>query len=153
MATPTHADAELILKLYEARRESEMRKARNWWTAMFWPESADDVIKIIRAIGTQENAWARQVLGYWGMASSFVAHGVLNEDLFYETSFSGEMFVIYAKLEPFLKEIREKLQNPTLLTNLERVILTEKGQERYKAISKNVENIRKARAENLAKAS
>ena len=153
MAQATHADAELILKLYEARRESEMRKARNWWTASFWPESADDVIKIIRAIGTLENAWARQVLGYWGIASSFVAHGVLHEDLFYETSFSGEMFLIYAKLEPFLKEIREKLQNPTLLANLERVILTEKGQERYKVISKNVENMRKIRAENLAKAS
>jgi hypothetical protein len=153
MAQPTHADAELILKLYDARREAEIRKARQWWTATFWPESADEIIKVMRSMGSQENAWLRQVLGYWSMASSFVSHGVLNEDLFLEPSFSGEMFFIYAKLEPFLKELREKLQNPLLLANLEKLIHTQKGQERYKVISKNVENMRKARAENMAKAS
>jgi hypothetical protein len=153
MAQPTHADAELILKLYDTRREAEIRKARQWWTATFWPESADEVIKVMRSMGSQENAWLRQVLGYWSMASSFVSHGVLNEDLFLEPSFSGEMFFIYAKLEPFLKELREKLQNPLLLANLEKLIHTQKGQERYKVISKNVENMRKARAENMAKAS
>jgi len=153
MAQPTHADAELILKLYDTRREAEIRKARQWWTATFWPESADEVIKVMRSMGSQENAWLRQVLGYWSMASSFVIHGVLNEDLFLEPSFSGEMFFIYAKLEPFLKELREKLQNPLLLANLEKLIHTQKGQERYQVISRNVENMRKARADNMAKAS
>lgn len=153
MAKPTHADAELILKLYDARRESEIRKARNWWTTTFWPESADEVVKVMRAAGSAENAWLRQVLGYWSMAGSFVTHGVLNEDLFFEPSFSGEMFFIYAKLEPFLKEVREKMQNPTLLANLEKLVHSEKGKERYKMTSKNVENARKARAENLAKVS
>ena len=153
MATPTHADAELILKLYEARREPELRKARQWWTANFWPESADDIIKIARSMGSPENAWMRMVLGYWSMAGSFVTNGVLNEDLFFEPSCSGEMFVIYAKVEPYLKEVREKMQNPMLLANLEKLIHTEKGQERYKVMSRNVENMRKARAESLAKAS
>jgi hypothetical protein len=153
MATPTHADAELILKLYEARREPEIRKARQWWTANFWPESADDIIKVIRSMGSQENNFLRMVLGYWGMAGSFVSHGVLNEDLFLEPSFSGEMFLIYAKVEPYLKDLREKLQNPTLLVNLEKLVKSEKGQERYKVMAKNVENMRKARAENMAKAS
>jgi hypothetical protein len=153
MATPTHADAELILKLYEARREPEMRKARQWWTATFWPESSDEIIKVIRSMGSQENNWLRMVLGYWSMAASFVALGVLNEDLFFEPSCSGEMFVIYVKVEPYLKEVREKLQNPMLLANLEKLIKSEKGQERYKIMSRNVENMRKARAEHLAKAS
>lgn len=153
MAQPTHADAELILKLYDTRRESEIRKARTWWTATFWPESADDVLKVMRAVGSQENAWLRQVLGYWSMASSFVSHGILNEDLFFEPSFSGEMFFVYAKLEPFLKELREKLQNPLLLANLEKLISSPQGQERYKVISNNVQNMRKARAESMAKAS
>ena len=62
------------------------------------------------------------------------------------------MFVIYAKVEPYLKEVREKMQNPMLLANLEKLIHTEKGQERYKVMSRNVENMRKARAESLAKA-
>ena len=153
MAKPTHADAELILKLYDARRESELRKARQWWTGTFWPESADDVIKVIRAGNTQENAWFRQALGYWSLASSFVSHHVLNEDLFFEPSFSGEMFFTYAKVEPFLKEVREKIQNPKFLSHIERLARSKKGQELYKVISKNVENARKARAENMAKAS
>ena len=153
MPQATHADAELILKLYDARREAEIRKARHWWTTTFWPESADDVVKIMRSIGAQENAWIRQVLGYWSMASSFVSHGVLNEDLFFEPSFSGEMFFIYAKIEPYLPELREKLQNPLLLAKLEKLVHSPKGQELYKVISKNVENLRKARAESMAKAS
>ena len=153
MATPTHADAELILKLYDARREPEIRKARKWWTETFWPQSADEVVSVMRGLGSSENAWLRQVLGYWSMASGFVTHGVLNEDLFFEPSFSGEMFFIYAKLEPYLKEVREKQQNPQLLANLEKLVHSEKGRERYKVISKNVENARKARAENMAKAS
>jgi hypothetical protein len=153
MVPPTHADCELILKLYETRREPEIRKARQWWAATFWPESADEVLKIMRSMGSQENAWLRQVLGYWSMASSFVSHGILNEDLFFEPSFSGEMFFVYAKLEPFLKELREKLQNPLLLANLEKLISSPQGQERYKVISNNVQNMRKARAESMAKAS
>ncbi|PYX38125.1 MAG: hypothetical protein DMG81_12620 [Acidobacteria bacterium] len=152
MAQPTYADAELILKLYDARREAEIRKARQWWTGTFWPESADDIVKVMRSLGSPENAWLRQVLGYWSMASSFVSHGVLNEDLFFEPSFSGEMFFIYAKVEPFLKELREKLQNPMLLANIEKLVHSQKGQERYKVISNNVENLRKARVESMAKA-
>jgi hypothetical protein len=153
MATPTHADAELILKLYDARREPELRRARQWWTATFWPESADDILKVIRSLGSQENNWLRQVLGYWSMASSFVTNGVLNEDLFFEPSCSGEMFFVYAKVEPHLAEIREKMQNPLLLANVEKLAKSEKGQERFKVISRNVENARKARKESMAKAS
>jgi hypothetical protein len=152
MGKPTHADAELILKLYEARRETEIRKARQWWTTTFWPESADDVVKVMRAAGTQENAWFRQVLGYWGVAGSFVSHGVLSEDLFFEASFCGEMFVVFAKLEPFLAEVREKTQNPTLLGNIEKLVRSDAGKERYTIITRNVANMRKARAEK-AKAS
>lgn len=153
MAKPTHADAELILKLYDARREPEIRKARKWWTETFWPQSADEILTVIRGLGSQENAWLRQALGYWSMASSFVTHGVLNEDLFFEPSFSGEMFFIYAKIDPYLKEVREKQQNPLFLANLEKLVHSEKGKERYKVISKNVENARNARAANVAKAS
>ena len=152
MGKPTHADAELILNLYEARRETEIRKASQWWTTTFWPESADDGVKVMRSSGTQENAWFRQVLGYWGMAGSFVSHGVLSEDLFYEASFCGELFVIFVKLEPFLAEVREKTQNPSFLGNLEKVVRSEAGKERHAVITRNVANMRKTRAEK-AKAS
>jgi len=142
--TPTHADAELILKLYDLRREAEIRKARNWWLG-FWPNSADEILKVATALGSQENAWLRQVGGYWEMAASFVLHGTLNRALFLEGSFSGEMFVIFGKIEPFLKELREKMQNPNLFGNVEKVIMTSQGGvERLKQTQERMNALRKA---------
>jgi hypothetical protein len=144
---PTTADADLILKLYDARREAEIRKARQWFIGTFWPTSADDVLQITRSNG-QENAWYRQVLGYWNLAASFVIHGALNEDLFLETAFCGEMYFIYAKLQPFLKELRAKMQNPMFLANIEKVIMRSKTvRERLAIVARNVEARRKALAE------
>jgi hypothetical protein len=142
--TPTAADAELIMKLYDLRREAEIRKARNWWLG-FWPESADDIMKIATALGTQENAWLRQVGGYWEMAASFVLHGTLNRELFLEPSFSGEMFVLFGKVEPFLKEVREKMQNPAIFGNVEKLIATSEGApERLKQTQQRLAMMRKA---------
>ncbi len=143
-STPTTADAELIMKLYDLRRESEIRKARNWWLG-FWPESTDDIAKIGTALGTQENAWLRQVGGYWEMAASFVLHGTLNRELFLEPSFSGEMFVFFGKVEPFLKELREKMQNPGIFGNVEKLIMTSAGgPERLKQTQERLAMMRKA---------
>ena len=69
---PTTADAQLILQLYDLRREAEMRKAAPWWAVSFDPQNADDFLKVAWAMGTQENAWLRQVSGYWDMVASFV---------------------------------------------------------------------------------
>ena len=136
---PTPADAELILKLYDLRREGEIRKARNWWLVEFWPETAEEFMKVAQALGTQENNWLRQVGGYWELAASLVVHGTVNETLFLEPAFSGEMFLIFAKLHPFLKEVREKMQNPRMLANVENVIKKSKAsQERLKAVEQRV---------------
>ena len=149
-ATP--ADAELILKLYDLRREPEMRKARNWWLVNFWPENADDFAKIGMSLGSQENNWLRQVGGYWEMAASLVLHGALNEDLFLEGSFSGEMFFIFAKVHPFLAELREKFQNPNMMGNIEKLInRSEKGRNTFKAVEARVAALRKARKEEQSK--
>jgi hypothetical protein len=142
--TPTTADAELIVKLYDLRREAELRKARSWWLG-FWPESTDDIMKIASTMGGQENNWLRQVSGYWEMAASFVLHGALNRDLFLEPSFSGEMFVIFGKVEPFLKELREKMQNPAIFGNVEKLIATSAGApERLKQTQERLAMMRKA---------
>lgn len=142
--TPTTADAELILKLYDLRREAEMRKARNWWLG-FWPESTDEIMKIAMALGTQENAWMRQVGGYWELAASLVLHGTLSRELFLEGSFSGEMFLIFAKIEPFLKELREKTKSPNMLGNVEKLIMTSaEGPERLKQTQERIALMRKA---------
>jgi hypothetical protein len=101
----THADAELILKLYDLRREPVMREARKY-IFEFTPQSIDDVMAVLGDFSSQENAYVRQVFGYWGMAASLVLHGALNEDLACENF--TEMCFVYAKFEPFLAEIRKR---------------------------------------------
>jgi hypothetical protein len=140
----TAQDARLILQLYHLRQESEMRKARQWWLIDFWPEAANDYLQVETARRTRESNWLRQVVSYWGMAASFVLHGTLSESVFLEPAFSGEMFVIYAKVRPFLKELRKITLNPDLMRNIERVILGSKtGRKRLKQVSKRVERRRK----------
>ena len=149
---PTVADAQLILQLYDLRRETEMRKARHWWGAEFFPQSADEFLRVSQTAGTQENNWLRQALGYWGMTASFVLKGVLNEELFLEPAFSGEMFLIFAKLQPILKELREKLGDPQSFHNLEEVATrTEYGRNRLQLLAKRVEMMRQKKAERQAR--
>ena len=106
---PTAADAQLILQLYDLRREPEMRKARNWWGVEFWPQSADDFMKIVGAMGSQENNWLRQVGGYWSMAASFVLQGALNEELFIQPAVSCEMFLCSRRFILFSRNCERKL--------------------------------------------
>jgi len=142
---PTIADAELVLRLYDLRREPELRKARSWALVQFWPENADDYTKVGMALGTQENAWLRQVVGYWDLASSFVVRGVLNPDLFLEGASSGEMFFLFCKIQPFLKELREKMQSPKFFGNIEKAILmTKESRERLEMLKKLVAGRRQA---------
>jgi len=144
-ATPH--DAQLILKLYDLRREAEMRKARNWFVAEFWPQNADELVKVVSSFPSQENAWLRQVNSYWDMAASFVLQGALSEELFLQPGCSGEMFFIFAKVHPFLKEFREKTGNPDAFANIEKVATGSKlARKRLERVSKNVEARRKALA-------
>lgn len=137
------ADAQVLMQLYDLRREAEMRKARQWWMTEFWPESADDFLKVAMAPGTKENNWMRQVSSYWGMAASFVLQGALSEELFLRPASSGEMFIMLGKLYPFLGELREKLGDPEAFHDVEEVITRSKwGRERLKFMMKRVEEWR-----------
>jgi hypothetical protein len=148
---PTVADAQLILQLYDLRREAEMRKARHWWAGEFFPQSADDFLKVAWAVGTQENAWLRQVSGYWNIVASFVLGGVLNEDLFLQPGFSGELFVIYAKIHPHVKELRKKLDDPEFFRTIEQAVTRTKwGRNRLEFMTKRVEMMRQRMAERKA---
>jgi hypothetical protein len=131
---PTHADADLILKLYDLRREPEMRKARKWMLETFWPESVADVSNIVGAFGSQENAWFRQVLGYWEMAASFVLAGVLDGELLLDSS--GEMWFICTKFKPILADVRKAL-HPEFMMKVEKVAeATQRGRERLAYLEK-----------------
>jgi hypothetical protein len=140
---PTVEDARLILELYSLKREPEMRKARQWWLTTFWPNNADEYVKVAMAMGTEENNWLRQVLSYWGIAGSFVMNGVLSEKLFFTPSFCGELFFIFAKVRPFLKELREKTKNPDMFLNVEKVIMGSKiGREQFAKVEPRVQALR-----------
>lgn len=131
------------MQLYDLRREPEMRKAREWWANDFWPQNADDFLKMAWAPGTQENRWLRQVAGYWGIAASFVLQDALDEDLFLVPGFSGEMFIMFAKIYPFLGELREKLDDPEAFMDIEKVVMRTKwGRERLKFLLKKLESWR-----------
>jgi len=148
----TAIDAQLVMQLYDLRREAEMRKARHWWVAEFWPQSIDDFMKVVGAQGSQENNWMRQVGGYWSMATAFVLQGALSEELFIQPAVSGEMFLIFAKVHPFLKELREKMGDPHMFENIEKITTGSKfARERLKLTLKRVETQREKRA--AAKAS
>jgi hypothetical protein len=143
---PTADDARLILELYNLRREPEMRKARQWWLTTFWPENADDFMKVAMAFGSEENNWLRQVGSYWGIATSFLVNGVVSEKLFFEPAFCGELYFMFAKVRPFLKELREKAKNPDLFLLSEKAILGSKlGRAHFAKIEPRVAMLRQQR--------
>ncbi|PYV55046.1 MAG: hypothetical protein DMG90_07000 [Acidobacteria bacterium] len=141
----TAADAQLIMQLYDLRREAEMRKARAWF-ANFWPSSAEDILAVSQKFGSQENAWLRQVGGYWEMATAMVLRGALNEDLFFDAN--GELWFVFAKIQPYLKEVRERMNAPEAFRNTEKVVTGSKqGRERLQRMAKRAESFRKSLAE------
>jgi hypothetical protein len=149
----TATDAQVILQLYDLRREAELRKAREWWIQKFWPETYADYTKVSSAFGTPENNWLRQVTGYWEMAASLANHGAVSSELFLEPSFSGEMFLIFAKVKPLLADLRAK-SSPTFFGNVEKLITSsEKGRKHLERVEANVSNMRKNRATAAAKTS
>jgi len=143
----TAHDAQVVMQLYDLRREAEMRKARAWYTGEFWPANADEFLKVANAFPGQENAWMRQVNGYWDMATAMVLAGAVNEELFLQPGVSGELFFIFAKFYPFLKEIRQKMDNPDAYSNIEKVATGSKtARKRLERFMKNVEARRKSLA-------
>src|SRR5690242_1017797 len=91
----TYEDANLILRLYELRREEKLRAARDWVGRSFSATTPEELMAALPP-GSQENAYFRMVIGYWEMAASFVASGVLNKELFFESN--GEMLFLWEKV-------------------------------------------------------
>jgi hypothetical protein len=137
--------AELILKLYELRREAVMRQARGFVGGPFQPCSADDFVAQVSA-GNEQSAFILQVYGYWDMLSAFVLHGALTEPLVYDTC--QEMYFQYSKIQPYLGAFREKMQLPEFLRSVEAVIEgSEAGRNRVRAMRQNMMRIAEIRAQ------
>jgi hypothetical protein len=111
-----YEEADLILKLYDLRREATMRDARNWMFT-FNPTTIQDVID---ALLSEHSGHYRMVVSYWDMAAAMVNNGAIDEKLFNETN--GEHIFVYAKLAHLLPDIRNLFNNQEFLANLEKVV-------------------------------
>ena len=114
----TYDDANLILRLFELRREEKLRQARDWFVTNFRATSLEEAMQVI-PMGSQENAYFRMVVGYWEMAASFVTAGVLNQDLFFESN--GELVAVWERVRFILPGFRAMTKNPEAWKNLEKV--------------------------------
>ena len=110
--------AELLMQLYDLRREAVMREARKW-IVTFFPKSAQDVANTM--MDPEVGGYLRMVISYWDMAASFVNHGAIDADMFNDVN--GEHMIVYHKLRPYLGELRTMFERETYLANLEKVIL------------------------------
>jgi hypothetical protein len=115
---PTYDDANLILRLYEMRREERMRKARAWFVGNFKVKTWDELQKIA-APGSDENASYRMVVSYWDMVASFITSGVLHKELFFQSG--RELLFVWERIRDVLPQVREMLKDPHLYHHLETV--------------------------------
>jgi len=118
MATnPTYEQGNLQLKIFDLRREPRLRQARDWFFQNYSPKSFDDAMRIA-PMGTEAGTSYMMVVHYWDQACAYLNHGLLHEDLFFETN--GEFFFIWERVKPTIQEGRKRFSNPTYLTNLEK---------------------------------
>ena len=117
MPTP-YESARLNLELFKLRREPMLREARAWFLAEFNPETVED---LVRLIGDERNATFRMVLGYWDMAASMVTTGAIDGKAFLAAH--GEVFLTFAKIHPFLAQMRAASGEPEFCKHLEDVVL------------------------------
>jgi hypothetical protein len=113
---PTFDDVNLILRLYEMRRDDRMREARTWFAANFKTRTLDEWTALCPP-GSEANASFRMVTSYWEMVASFINGGVLNAEIFYQSG--RELLFTYARVRHILPALRDKLGNPAELKNLE----------------------------------
>ena len=131
------AEADLILKLYDLRREATMRKARDWYFMEF---NAETFAEFQAALFGEHSGHLRMVVSYWDMAAGLVNYGSISPELFGETN--GEHFTVFAKLELLIPEIRAMV-GPQFMANLEKLVdATPGGRERSAQMRERIKSIR-----------
>ena len=113
---PTHEQAQLQLQVYDQRRDSKLRQARDWFGKNYIVNSMDDVMRIA-PMGSETGTYVGMVIGYWEQACALLNYGLLHEDLFFETN--GEFFGVWEAVKPVVPAFREALANKQMLSYLE----------------------------------
>ena len=138
---PTYDDVNLILRLYETRREDKMRAGREWFAQNFKYRTMEEFNRGCPP-GSSMNAYARMVLGYWEMVASFISSGVLNQELFFQSGM--ELLFVWVRMRELLPHMREANKNPVSFQNLETVAnsyitwLDEHSPEAYAAFAARI---------------
>ncbi len=126
MRKPTAADADLLLRLYELRREPELRRAREWFLTRFQAAGWDEIGARYQS-HTDEDRWFRMTTAYWEMVATLVNRGLLHQELFFDHT--GEDIQTWERCKPWIAGARAKLR-PTYLCQLERLV---KDHQAYRA--------------------
>lgn len=116
MGRVTHEQANLMLTLYDLRREPRLRQAREWFGGQFQAATPEEMISKYPP-GSAENLHIRMTLGYWDMAASIVNRGLIDDEFFFETN--GEVWAVWDRIRPVVPAWRAWLKNPTVFANLE----------------------------------
>jgi hypothetical protein len=139
---PDYHDADLMLRVYEMRREAKTRQHRDQLNFEFWPKSYDDV-KAVQKYDHPFNAAWRQLSGYWEMVYGMARNGIVNADYLAETN--GEGLFFFAKIAPYLEEIRRD-GSPTMFQSVEWVA---KNSAAGKKMYERIRGVVKTRTESM----
>lgn len=120
VSKPTHEQAQLHLQVFEQRREARLRQARDWFFKNYFAESFEDSMRIAGP-GTEAGTNVMMVLGYWEQACALLNYGLLNDDLFFETS--GEFYGVWERVKAIVPECRQKFVSTGYLAHLEKAAL------------------------------
>ena len=116
VARATYDDVNLILRLYEMRRDDRLREARKWFTGSFKPKTMEEFTALCPP-GSEPNASFRMVTTYWEMVASFLTSGALRAELFYQSG--RELLFVWERVRDIVPAVRDTLKNPLELKNLE----------------------------------
>jgi hypothetical protein len=114
---PTHEQAQLLLQVYEERRETRLRAARDWFFSNYFVNNMEESMRIA-APGTENGALVMMVFSYWEQTCALLNYGLLHEDLFFETT--GEFYGVWQRVRPAIQEGRKMFSNPGFLAHLEK---------------------------------
>ena len=132
MAKAKPEEAQLILQMYDLRREAVMRTARKYVVSELWPQNYEEFKTVITGYGTEPNAYFRQVMTYWNMAAALVLRGAVGEQLFHETQ--TEPYFLWAKFGEHIAQARKDQIDPEFLSHLDKLMAKPAAKKRVKAL-------------------
>ena len=116
MNEPTHEQAQLLLQIYDLRREARLRTARAWFLQNFWAETMEEIEEIAPQ-GSDQNAYMRQVASYWDMVCMLMNQGLLHREQFFNTN--GEAYMVWNRFKPLVGFFRQMYKNPNFFREME----------------------------------